>query len=133
MTDKQKEAIEILFHLEHINGYVDLYEKNDVIIKSDILLKWKNATKEVLSLIQTQQAEIEKSRNTKDLYYENKELRKLLEKKDEIIVLILKELYKKAHISTKCYLQKSIKECLKHKNCIECLKQYFERKVENGN
>ncbi len=57
----------------------------------------------------------------------------LLEKKDKIIDLIVKELYKKAHISTKCYLQKSIEECMKHKNCYECIKQYFERKVENGN
>ena len=57
----------------------------------------------------------------------------LLEKKDKIIDLIVKELYKKAHISTKCYLQKSIEECMKLKNCYECIKQYFERKVENGN
>lgn len=56
----------------------------------------------------------------------------LLEKKDKIIDLIVKELYKKAHISTKCYLQKSIEECMKHKNCYECIKQYYERKVENG-
>lgn len=119
MTDKEKEAIERL-------KYIDMqYDCNNYYSRYDL-----DCIETILNLLQTQQAEIEKSRNTKDLYYENKELRKLLEKKDEIIVLILKELYKKAHISTKCYLQKSIKECLKHKNCIECLKQYFERKVE---
>ena len=108
MTDKQKEAIGTLFHLEHINGYVDLYEKHDVIIKSDILLKWKNATKEALNLIQTQQAEIEKSRNTKDLYYENKELRKLLEKKDKIIDEIQKEV--RDHIGFENRLKRDNKE-----------------------
>jgi hypothetical protein len=70
VTNEQKEAIETLFHLEHVNGYVDLYEKHDVIIKSDILLKWKNATKEVLNLIQTQQAETEKKDKIIDLMAE---------------------------------------------------------------
>ncbi len=43
----------------------------------------------------------------------------------KIIDLIIKDLYKQAHISTRCYLQISIEECMKNKNCIECLKQYF--------
>lgn len=54
-----------------------------------------------------------------------------LEKKDKIIDLIVKEFYKKTHISTKCYLQTSIEECLKHKNCINCLIEYFTNKAEN--
>lgn len=44
---------------------------------------------------------------------------------EKIIDLIIKDLYKQAHISTRCYLQISIEECMKNKNCIECLKQYF--------
>lgn len=79
MTDKQKEAIERL-HTCKAGMCKDLcnYEEMSKACHKAILLD----VQEVLNLIQTQQAEIEKSRNTKDLYYENKELRKLLEKKD---------------------------------------------------
>lgn len=59
-------------------------------------------------IIQTQQAEIEKSRNTKDLYYENKELRKLLEKKDKIIDEIQKEV--RDHIGFENRLKRDNKE-----------------------
>lgn len=57
----------------------------------------------------------------------------LLEKKDKIIDLLIKELYTKAHISTRCYLQTSTKECMKYKNCYECLKKYFENKERRNN
>lgn len=134
MTDKQKEAIETLFHLEHVNGYVDLYEKHDVIIKSDILLKWKNATKEVLNLIQTQQAEIDSLKDFKEIA-ESKvtdlnpiglartnqllsrqchKLQEESEKKDKIIDLMSEELTTPIHSK-------------------EWVKDYYERKVENGN
>ena len=59
-----------------------------------------------------------------------KELRKENEEKDKIIDLLIKELYTKAHISTRCYLQTSTEECMKYKNCYECLKKYFEKKVK---
>ena len=49
---------------------------------------------------------------------------------EKIIDLIIKDLYKQAHISTRCYLQISIEECMKNKNCIECLKQYFENRAK---
>lgn len=52
-----------------------------------------------------------------------------LDKKDKIIDEILLEFYKKAHISTKCYLQDSIEKCMKHKNCIVCLREYFTNKA----
>ena len=135
MTDKEKEAIEILFHLEHINGYVDLYEKNDVIIKSDILLKWKNATKEVLNLIQTQQAEIEKLKNNnKDL------LRKLRNRVKEVKKLTKYSLYKKEFSTLNEHLKKKDKiidlmaeELTTPLHSKEWVKDYYERKVENGN
>lgn len=53
-----------------------------------------------------------------------------LKEKDKIIDLLIKELYTKAHISTRCYLQTSTEECMKYKNCYECLKKYFEKKVK---
>lgn len=53
-------------------------------------------------------------------------------KKDKIIDLIINEFYKRVKINENCYIQKSkrIEDCLKHKNCKECIKQYFERKVK---
>ncbi len=182
MTDKQKEAIETLFHLEHINGYVNLYEKHDVIIKSDILLKWKNATKEVLNLIQTQQTEIEHQKEKREnqkkelaiLNEKQKEFNKLrntvnsykgqfkrqqaeIEKKDKESHFIQIELdIANAKIiklnkiidlmaydiatndSDLCQYIDETRRCKKYAGenkltCDECIKQYFERKVENGN
>ena len=59
-----------------------------------------------------------------------KESQKENEEKDKIIDLLIKELYTKAHISTRCYLQTSTEECMKYKNCYECLKKHFEKKVK---
>lgn len=53
-----------------------------------------------------------------------------LKEKDKIIDLLIKELYTKAHISTRCYLQTSTEECMKYKNCYECIKKYFEKKAK---
>lgn len=55
-----------------------------------------------------------------------------LEKKDKVIDLLIKELYTKAHISTGCYLQTSTEECMKYKNCYECLKKHFEDKERSN-
>lgn len=57
-------------------------------------------------------------------------LKKENEEKDKIIDLLIKELYTKAHISTRCYLQTSTEECMKYKNCYECLKKHFEKKAK---
>lgn len=54
------------------------------------------------------------------------------EEKDKIIDLLIKELYTKAHISTGCYLQTSTEECMKYKNCYECLKKHFEDKERSN-
>lgn len=53
-------------------------------------------------------------------------------KKDKIIDLIINEFYKRVKISENCYIQKSkrIEDCLKHKNCKECIQQYFKSKAE---
>lgn len=60
-------------------------------------------------------------------------LKKENEEKDKIIDLLIKELYTKAHISTRCYLQTSTEECMKYKNCYECLKKHFENKERRNN
>lgn len=57
-------------------------------------------------------------------------LQKENEEKDKQIDLIIDEFYKKAKISTRCYLQKSVEKCMKYKNCKDCIKQYFAGLVE---
>lgn len=124
MTDEQKRALEVL---ENVCT-------DDCVNKAFVV-------EPIKQLIQTQQEEIEKLKSvekkgdiTANCNVELiEELRGEIKKKDRVIDLTIRELYKKAHISTKCYLQTSIEECLEHKNCIECLKQYFERKVQNDN
>jgi len=68
-----------------------------------------------------------------DLYEANNRINDLLDiikQKEKMIDLLVRELYKKAHISTKCYLMTSVEECMKHKNCHECLKKYFEERCK---
>jgi hypothetical protein len=81
------------------------------------------------------------------LYYKNKPIEEILKillnlieklqeenkEKDKIIDLLIKELYTKAHISTRCYLQTSTEECMKYKNCYECLKKHFENEERRNN
>ena len=61
---------------------------------------------------------------------ENIECYTMIEKKDKQIELLIRELYKRTHISTKCYLQNSVEECMQYKNCYECIRKYFENKVK---
>lgn len=107
MTKEQEEAIERLNSFIKVNK--DFFENqgNMLINKKDI-----QDIDTVLSMLKEQQEE-------------NK-------KKDKIIDLIINEFYKRVKISENCYIQKSkgINDCLKYKNCKDCIKQYFERKVE---
>lgn len=61
---------------------------------------------------------------------ENIECYTKIEKKDKQIELLIRELYKRTHISTKCYLQNSVEECMQYKNCYECIRKYFENKAK---
>lgn len=121
MTTEQREAIEICEHYKNIL-YACNYEEGTE--------RTGQAIDTVLSLIKEQQEKIakyEKIYKEYDCYRWVKEL----DKKDKQIDLIIDEFYKKAKISTKCYLQKSVEECMKYKNCKECLKQYFANKVNS--
>lgn len=112
MTKEQEKAIEELYHLAHINTYLDLQVESVVKISREIIEKWKNATNLVLNLVQTQQAEIEK--------------------KDKIIdlmsyVITHEDIPQEEYCiwrDMSCEIVGGNKEC---KNCI---KQYFERKIE---
>lgn len=63
---------------------------------------------------------------------EENNLKEELEHKDKVIDLLVRELYKKAHICTRCYLQESVEECMKFKNCWECLRIHFENKAKEN-
>lgn len=118
MTDEQEKAIKRLE--KRIKDNED-YKTTQVWLTDDVM-----ATQTVLSLIKEQESEIEKY---KALY---KRALSDLVKADKQIALIIDEFYKKAKISTKCYLQKSVEKCLKYKNCKDCIKQYFENKVNSS-
>lgn len=63
MTDGEKKAIDDLFSLTHINGYINLYDQEKANIYTSNLKRWQNGVKVLLNLMQTQQEEIEKKDN----------------------------------------------------------------------
>ena len=92
----------------------------------------------VLSIIENQKERIDylmrsierKEQSLIEEHEENVEYYTMIEKKDKQIELLIRELYKRTHISTKCYLQNSVEECMQYKNCYECIRKYFENKVK---
>lgn len=94
--------------------------------------KLKKHNKELLRKLRNRVKEVKKL-NKYSLYKkEFKTLNEQLKNKDKIIDLIINEFYKRAKISENCYIQKSkgIEDCLKHKNCKDCIKKYFKSKAE---
>ncbi len=85
----------------------------------------KQTIDEVLNLIKTQQAELE----TKDKLY--KKAIKGLIKANKIINSIADELIKNNIHKKYCYYVAGSTEC--NHNCRECVKQYYERKIESEN
>lgn len=66
----------------------------------------------------------------KEVEKENQKLKTELKKKDKIIDLMVETLSKQFNNYEPCWLDDEM-ECKKYKNCEDCIKQYFERKVEN--
>lgn len=125
MTKEQEKAIEF------IKYYMKQYFYEDISIVDDF--KFEDAIKTVLNLIQTQKEESEKKKaeysDLKLKYEQGLLLHKHhlieLEKKDKIIDEMAKQLYILGFCKEiKC------KECTA-KEFKECIKQYFERKIEN--
>lgn len=149
MTDGEKKAIDDLFSLTHINGYINLYDQEKANIYTSNLKRWQNGVKVLLNLMQTQQEEIErlecnneilqgeldrigvktlkleKGSSTDDVIAE-------IEKKDKVIDLMS---WAMTHTevpqdeycicrSMSCEVVGGSREC---KNCI---KEYFINKVE---
>ena len=124
MTTEQREAIKSLEKLVNLR-------KSKNTIKHDTCICGTLDLDTALSLIKEQKEEIKNLQ--KELNEENKRCMILANNdkfKEQVINLIIDEFYKKAKISTKCYLQKSVEKCMKYKNCKDCIKQYFVGLVE---
>lgn len=131
-NDEEKEAIKTL-SIKAVTSKAECEGYPSCIcLKKDLLL--------ILKLIENQQAEIEKARNTKSIYYENKELRKELEKKNKIIDLMACTIYDYANLGKlkicDCELEDGkidlnlCNQTLANRNCCDCIKEYFKNKVE---
>lgn len=127
MTEEEKKAIE--FNLKQVGDSYELHGSD-----------WaKNAINETLNLIQSQQKEIEKLKDKSkiehmiktSLYNQIDLLQKEIEKKDKIIDEMAEELSIQYNSCEPCELsEKAYIICKNYKNCEECIKQYFEKKVE---
>ena len=85
MSEEEKKAIEDLFALTHINGYIDLYKQEKATIYTSELKRWQNAVKKILNLIEKQQKLLEQKDNKiKELEYKyNKALTDLVKAEKE--------------------------------------------------
>lgn len=54
ISEEERKAIDDLFHLQHINTYLDL-SKDNFQIKSKTIIDWSKSTETVLNLIEKQQ------------------------------------------------------------------------------
>ena len=146
MNEEEKKAIEILKSVRiSLMNFNEITEENKKVIESIQI---------IADLIEKQQKEIEKLRNNnknllRKLRNRVKEVKKLtkyslykkefstlnehLKKKDKIIDLMVEKLKQLREASLEdCFIPRSyrdIDDCLKT-TCEECIKQYFERKVE---
>jgi hypothetical protein len=97
----------------------------------------QKAIKTVLNILEKKdkeiqyQKEINKTEQNRHKQTE-KSLKGQLQKKDKIIDLMVEEFKKIFSEGEPCDLDHEM-ECKKYKECKDCIKQYFERKVENGN
>ena len=136
MNEEEKKAVEYLKTRLYGNEsckYIDVAQEdlrifiNLVNRKEKDIKGWKKYCEEI------EEDQTEMSNKNCELEFEVEKLQEENKEKDKIIDLLIKELYTKAHISTRCYLQTSTEECMKYKNCYECLKKHFENKERRNN
>ena len=109
------------------------YLKESVCIYKNTIPKISQAIETVLNELEYKQDDINVLQTQRDsVENQLKQAKAELEKKDKIIDEIIDEFYKKTKISTNCFMQRKrgIEQCLNYKNCKECIKQYFTRKVD---
>lgn len=63
MLSEEKKAINNLFHLQHINTYLDLHKKESFKIKNKTIIKWSQSVEILLNLITKLQKENEHWKN----------------------------------------------------------------------
>ena len=126
MTDGEKKAIDDLFSLTHINGYINLYDQEKANIYTSNLKRWQNGVKVLLNLMQTQQEEIEKKDNI---------VRSIISRLNNDIKNIAETKAKKSEHYlddyTRCRLKAYKTKTKEIKEYIE--KEYFINKVEKEN
>ena len=133
MTTEQKEAIETMQHwIEYAKIHKDKINKADELI---------GIQETVLNLIQEQEKELKRLDKEAQQYFETiirqaQEFDSQLQKKDKIIRLmaefIFQNVYVEEDICDRAYVE-CTQETAQDITCINCIKQYFERKVENDN
>lgn len=135
MTDEEKQAIDDLFSLTHINGYINLYDQKKANIYTSDLKRWQNGVKVLLNLTNNQQSEIrqyEKALHDQIIKDYDIEigLKEEIEKKDKIIdeMVICMEQAGTGRRGFSCIFRES-KECNEN-GCRVCIKEYFKKKVE---
>lgn len=144
MTEEEKKAINNLWSSVTDVMFNVLYsqEQNNEDIKIALKLIQKQQ-KEIECLKQAGEAtekvykaQLETAKQKEQFYTklskDNNYYATELEKKDKIIDEMAKELGKQFSSYEPCYLDNEIKqeECTRYKNCQDCIKQYFEKKVE---
>ena len=137
MTDGEKKAIDDLFSLTHINGYINLYDQEKANIYTSNLKRWQNGVKVLLNLMQTQQEEINDLKWRNEIYVKSiKSHKSEIEKKDKIIdemanhiVTSDSNLCQYLDMTTKCKYYAGENK----KTCDKCIKEYFIHKVEEEN
>lgn len=111
----------------------EVVELLELLIQEDILFKFeKEDAKKLLKLINELNMEQAKAKTERDILLEE------LEKKDKIIdeianYIYIDDLEKNDNINLCDFLGKSVSNCFfdKDEKCENCIKQYFEKKVES--
>lgn len=145
MTTEQKKAIKVLeqYKNECIEEYkVELNDKKNIDEQHASYLHQEiEAVYLVLNLIQEQEKELKRLDKEAQQYFETiirqaQEFDSQLQKKDKIIRLmaefIFQNVYVEEDICDRAYVE-CTQETAQDITCINCIKQYFERKVENDN
>ena len=66
LSEEEKKAIDNLFHLQHINMYLDLHTKETFKIKNKTIIKWKKSVEILINFITKLQKENEDIKSRKD-------------------------------------------------------------------
>lgn len=135
MNEEEKQAIKYFYNLRAT------IDESNMLFDEDINVKCgKETIKQItaiLNLLEKKdkeiqyQKEINKTEQNRHKQTE-KSLKGQLQKKDKMIDLMVEEFKKIFSEGEPCDLDHEM-ECKKYKECKDCIKQYFERKVENGN